>query len=137
MYRFFAAFLALAPPVFGVPLLQRNSSPWCSAASLHGFEWTVQDFDFHASYIFTTPAHQNSWGYINFNLSNPAVSDVLASCTAQSDQLSDFFYGTFSYECTFNGTSGPAPAKFSFNRSTGELDINQTWACNDQDPKYP
>lgn len=141
MYRLSATLLALAPCVLGTPvsLTERDySSPTCSNDSTHNFQWLVQGFDFHASYIFSTPAHQNSWGYVNFNLSNPAVPDVLLSCSAQSDQLQDFFYGTQWYKCTTNGTSyGPAPASFAFNRPTGELDINQTWTCRDRDPKWP
>lgn len=139
MHLFYTSLLALAPFVSGTPtpLLQRASSPTCSNASLHGFKWTVQDFDFHTSYIFSTPAHQNSWGYVNFNLSNPAVPGARASCSAASSQLSDFFYGTVPYACTVAGAAGPAPATFAFNRPTGELDVNQTWTCDDQDPKYP
>lgn len=131
----FLATCASATPT--PPSPRQDSTASCSDATLHGFEWTVQDFDFHASYIFSTPAHQNSWGYVNFNLSNPAVPDVLASCSAQSDQLSDFFFGTVPYQCLFDGEAGSAPATFSFNRPTGELDINQTWTCSDKNPTYP
>lgn len=141
MRRFLStSLLALAPYVLGTPvsLEQRDHATSCSKASTNNFHWTVEQFDFHASYVFTTPAHQNSWGYVNFNLTNPAVPGVQLSCSAQSDQLEDFYYGTQWYECTTNGTSsGPAPATFAFNRPTGELDINQTWTCRDQDPKYP
>lgn len=139
MYRSLvaASLLAVIPQAtLGKPV--ERSSACCSDISFHSFEWTVEDFDYHASYVFSTPAHQNSWGYVNFNLSNPAVPDVVASCSAASDQLEDFFYGTFWYDCTFNGTtSGPAPATFNFNRPTGELDVNQTWICDDADPEYP
>ncbi|KAJ4422010.1 hypothetical protein N0V82_003306 [Gnomoniopsis sp. IMI 355080] len=141
MCRLSAALLALAPYVLGTPfsLTERDySNSTCTNDSTHNFQWLVEGFDFHASYIFSTPAHQNSWGYVNFNLSNPAVPDLLLSCSAQSDQLQDFFYGTQWYKCTTNGTSyGPAPASFAFNRPTGELDINQTWTCRDRDPKWP
>ena len=63
-------------------------SPGCNAKSTSVTGWTVHNFDFHASYIFSTPAHQNSWGYANFTLTNPAV-DYAATCGASSDQLSD------------------------------------------------
>lgn len=107
---------------------------------MHNFAWTVTDFEYHASYVFSTPAHQNSWGYVDFNLSNPAVPDAVATCHAASNQLSDFFYGTVWYDCALNGTTtggGPAPATFAFSRPSGELKVNQTWTCDDQDPKYP
>lgn len=139
MYRLSASLLALATLALGSPisLAPRDDSTGCSDLSLKGFEWQVDNFDFHASYIFSTPAHQNSWGYASFNLSNPAVPNVVASCSAASNQLQDFFFGTQIYKCIVNGTDGPAPASFAFNRSTGELDINQTWTCRDADPKYP
>lgn len=47
--------LAAAAP-FG--LASRDANAGCQAASFGNFSWTVEDFDFHASYIFTTPAHQ-------------------------------------------------------------------------------
>lgn len=147
MHRFYTSLLALlaplasatpTPPALSHVLEPRASSPTCSNASLRGFAWTVQDFDFHASYVFSTPAHQNSWGYASFNLSNPAVPGARASCSAASSQLSDFFYGNLAYTCTSSSTAGgPAPATFSFDRPSGELRVNQTWTCDDRDPKYP
>lgn len=78
---------------------------------------------------------KNSWGYVNFNLTNPAL-EYKASCSATSNQLSDFFYGNFPYTCTSpNGTS--AETTFDFSRPSGELNINQTWSCSDQDPQFP
>lgn len=140
MHRFYISFMALWPYVLShsTTFPQYNSSaPFCSQVSQHGFRWSIRDFDFHASYIFSTPAHQNSWGYVSFNLSNPSVPNTIATCSAASNQLEDFFHGTVSYDCTVNGTSGPAPATFSFNRPSGELDIKQSWVCDDKDPKYP
>lgn len=128
--------LAVASMVGASPITPRDTTG-CSQTSFKNFEWTVESFVFKASYIFTTPAHQNSWGYADFNLSNAAVPDVLATCSGRSDQLSDFFYGNLPYDCTFEGETGPAPAKFTYNRASGELDINQTWTCDDVDPKYP
>ncbi|KAK7747882.1 hypothetical protein SLS53_001134 [Cytospora paraplurivora] len=137
MHRSTISLLAIASSVLGSPLQYRNSSSTCSEDSLGGFEWTVESFAFTASYIFTTPAHQNSWGFANFNLSNPAVPDVLATCSAQSNQLSDFFYGNQVFHCTVDDKEGPAPATFTYNKASGELAINQTWTCDDVDPKYP
>ncbi|ROW06767.1 hypothetical protein VMCG_04166 [Cytospora schulzeri] len=141
MHRLAISLLAAAASyTCGSPVPSRDTSTGCSKASFSNFAWTVETFDFHASYVFTTPAHQNSYGFVDFNLTNPALPDLLASCTAQSSQLSEFFYGNLPYNCTFNGElgePGPAPAKFTFSRSTGELDINQTWTCDDDDPQYP
>ncbi|POR36358.1 Uncharacterized protein TPAR_03450 [Tolypocladium paradoxum] len=89
-------------------------------------EWTVGDFDFHASYIFSTPAHQNSWGYVNFTLKNEAAG-YEAQCSAASSQLQDFFYGNVNYGCDV-----PVPgdqATFSLSRPDNGLRINQSWSC--------
>ncbi|KAH6657202.1 hypothetical protein BKA67DRAFT_554557 [Truncatella angustata] len=126
--------LATAAP-FGLGLNSRDANPGCQAASFNNFSWTVEDFDYHASYIFTTPAHQNSWGYVNFNLTNPALT-YKASCSGTSNQLSDFFYGTVPYTCTTPaGTS--AKTTFDFSKASGTLNINQTWTCSDLDPQWP
>ncbi|KAK3351085.1 hypothetical protein B0H65DRAFT_107804 [Neurospora tetraspora] len=118
--------------------------PSCATTSFKNFSWALSAFDYHASYIFTTPAHQNSWGYVNFNLSNPAIgSSVTTVCSASSNQLSDFFYGTVQYTCTntpggVNSDVGNVgKTTFDFSRPSGELRFNQSWTCRDQDPKYP
>lgn len=127
--------LSLAGPLPRVE--QRDTGLGCTRASFGNFSWTVDSFDFHASYIFTTPAHQNSWGYANFTLSNPALPSP-AICSATSSQLDDFFYGNLWYTCSAPGGS-PAGlgATFAFNRATGQLDFNQTWSCSDEDAQFP
>lgn len=102
----------------------------CSDISFKSMSWTARNFDFHASYIFTTPAHQNSWGYASFDLFNPADQST-THCDAASSQLSDFFYGTVQYKCNDTRSS------FDFNRASGQLRVKQSWVCSDQDPQYP
>ncbi|KAF3069336.1 hypothetical protein TsFJ059_007844 [Trichoderma semiorbis] len=109
------------------------TAPGCTDKSTNLTAWTVGDFDFHSSYTFTTPAHQNSWGYVNFTLTNPAV-DYIPVCSAASNQLSDFFYGTFVYECTVPSTAGKAT--FTYSRPSGQLQINQTWSCADEGSRF-
>ena len=130
--------LALLPLAAAGPIAVRQDAPSCSSASTTNFEWKVSDFDYHASYVFTTPAHQNSWGYVNFTLNNPALP-YAAQCSATSNQLSDFFYGTVQYNCTFPDGTTPRPgdATFDFNHASGLLNVNQTWGCSDLDPTYP
>ncbi|KAH8682104.1 hypothetical protein BX600DRAFT_505722 [Xylariales sp. PMI_506] len=137
MPSFLQTIVAFLPLAAAAPFnpITRDSNPGCQAASLGDFAWTVDDFDFHASYIFTTPAHQNSWGYVNFNLSNPALT-YQAVCSAASDQLEDFFYGTFPYTCT-EPDGSTTSTTFDFSRPSGLLNINQTWVCSDTDPVYP
>jgi hypothetical protein len=108
----------------------------CSDTSFHKFSWRALAFDFHASYTFSTPAHQNSWGYVSFDLLNPA-DDSTTHCEAQSSQLSDFFYGTVPYRCNDTGADRLGTTTFDFSRPSGQLRLNQTWTCDDQDPQWP
>lgn len=110
----------------------------CTSKSFDpSFAWTVEDFTYSASYIFTTPAHQNSYGTVAFNLTNPAVQETV-SCSAYSSQLQDFFYGTQDFNCTnAPGANKTTPTTFTYSRPSGQLDVNQTWTCDDQDNKYP
>ncbi|KAK4222478.1 hypothetical protein QBC38DRAFT_81827 [Podospora fimiseda] len=126
--------LALANPVG----THNNNGKSCPAPdpvkkcekSLSNLKWTVHGFDYHASYIFTTPAHQNSWGYVNFNISNSIVP-YTASCAAASSQLSDFFYGTQEYNCQLigEGVAAGAAVNFKFSRPSGQLDISESVVC--------
>ena len=107
----------------------REEAETCTERSQKVTLWNVEKFDFHSSYVFTTPAHQNSWGYVNFTLSNPAI-DYKPVCSAESSQLSDFFYGTQEYTCTVGDDApGGGGATFTYSRPSGELRINQTWTC--------
>lgn len=116
-------------PPYPVP----PAAPGCTASSTKITEWTVNNFDFHASYVFSTPAHQNSWGYVNFTLSNPAVG-YTPVCSAASDQLSDFFYGSFIYNCDVPVAADKA--SFTFSRPDNNLLINQTWNCADEGSRF-
>lgn len=107
----------------------------CTASSTKVSQWTVDEFDFHASYIFSTPAHQNSWGYVNFTLSNPALN-YTPVCSAASDQLSDFFYGNFVYNCQVPDSAAADKASFTFARPNNTLAINQTWHCADEGSRF-
>jgi hypothetical protein len=99
---------------------------------VHGLQWTVHGFDYHGSYLFTNPAHQNSWGYVNFNLTNDVVP-YTAVCEASSSQLTDFFYGTIDYACTLPADApAGATVKFRFSRPSGQLDITESIICGEK-----
>ncbi|KAK4096731.1 hypothetical protein N658DRAFT_510972 [Parathielavia hyrcaniae] len=139
-----SAYLALLPLLGLTATASPNPSPdaaettaspaGCSDISFKSFAWLARSFDFHASYIFTTPAHQNSWGYASFDLYNPADQST-ARCEAASNQLSDFFYGTVPYKC--NDTQRVGSTSFDFSRASSRLRVNQTWTCDDKDPQWP
>ncbi|KAK4656513.1 hypothetical protein QC762_204930 [Podospora pseudocomata] len=119
------------------PISTRQTTPngtSCSNTSFKDFQWQASNFDFHASFIFSTPAHQNSWGYASFDLFNPADKSTV-QCSAASNQINDFFYGIIQYSC--NDTLRGGSTKFDFNRPSGELRVEQSWTCRDQDPQYP
>ena len=128
--QYLAALIALLPAAFAAPFDQPSSyAQSCSDRSQH-LTWSVSDLFFSSSRIFTTPAHQNPWGQVSFNLTNPATNSVTA-CSAYSSQLSDFFYGTVWYQCANNNDTSVSATYFRYDRPTGRLDLNQTWACND------
>lgn len=119
--------LALAGTALSLPAPASTPAPeTCMSKSTKVSKWTVENFDFHASYTFTTPAHQNSWGYVNFTLSNP-VLDYKPVCSAASNWLSDFYYGNIIYNCEVP-TQGDQ-ASFTFDRPGNNLRVNQTWNC--------
>jgi hypothetical protein len=115
------------------PRLPRDGKCW---KDILGLEWTVHGFDYHASYTFTNPAHQNSWGYVNFNLTNNVVP-YTAVCSAASSQLSDFFYGTVDYTCKLPAEApAGAAVKFRFSRPSGQLDITESILCTEKQTTY-
>jgi hypothetical protein len=60
MYGLISALVTILPLAAAAPLSigARDDNPGCQAASFGNFSWTLASFDYHASYIFTTPAHQ-------------------------------------------------------------------------------
>ncbi|KAK3345532.1 hypothetical protein B0H65DRAFT_208578 [Neurospora tetraspora] len=99
-------------------------------ATESGLTWTVKDFDFHADYVFTTPAHQNSYGYVKFTLTSDKTG-LVYGCSAQSSQIPDFFYEfNDAYPCT--APQGAAEgikaswASFKYNRPDGKLILEET-----------
>lgn len=138
--------LALAPLTLASPFYPRQqyneTNQTCFARTSAISEWQISDLDFHASYIFSTPAHQNSWGYVNFTLYNP-VLETSTRCSASSNRLNDFFYGEVSYECEEGGENASYADKedlrdtsFTFSRPSGVVTVEQSWYCRD-DPQFP
>lgn len=117
-----SALLALLPLALAAPA----GNSYCPPPPSQSPVWTLHDLYYHSSEVYTTPAHQNSWGYISFNLSNSALSYV-TPCSAQSDQLSDFFYGNMWYTCDTPASAPGGAAYFRYDEPTGRVDVNQTW----------
>ncbi|KFA61680.1 hypothetical protein S40285_03499 [Stachybotrys chlorohalonatus IBT 40285] len=115
------------------PAPSSSTEETCNSLSTQIREWTIKDFDYRASYTFSTPSHQIAGGYVNFTLENQAV-DYQAICTASSNWLSQFFYGNIVYNCTVPQEADRA--SFTFNWPTGEVRVNQTWNCLDEGSYY-
>jgi Alternaria alternata allergen 1 len=133
MHSFITTLLLAGTAILAAPL-EAPKPKSCAARSQKLTHWDVQHFDYHASYIFTTPAHQNAHGYVNFTLVNPAL-DAPALCTASSTQLSDFFYGNQVFQCEMPANLS-AQASFAYDRASGALQINQTWMCPGEQARF-
>jgi hypothetical protein len=124
--------LAAASPVPS-PGHEDTTSPSCADASFTNFTWEVRAFQYRAAYIFSTPTDQISWGYVTFELFNPA-DQTTTHCEASSNVLPDFFYGNIQYTC--NNTTRVGDTKFNYDRPGGNrLSVEQHWAC--EDGAYP
>ncbi|KAK3950863.1 hypothetical protein QBC32DRAFT_6414 [Pseudoneurospora amorphoporcata] len=123
-----AAALALAATVSAAPA----STAVKATETTSELTWTVSKFDFHADYIFSTPAHQNSWGYVNFALSSDKT-ELVYSCNTASNRLNDFFYGEIEYQCTApEGAPEGSAASFKYNRTDGTLVLSETVVAGDE-----
>ncbi|OIW34367.1 hypothetical protein CONLIGDRAFT_567468 [Coniochaeta ligniaria NRRL 30616] len=115
----------------------------CTTTSFSPWSWSLSDIYFHSSVIFSTPSHQIDGGWVSFSLAHPALAGVVFDCEASSTQLQDWFYGDQDYVCTgrADGEGGQAvrraKATFRFDRAGGRVDVDQSWVCEDQDPRYP
>lgn len=125
MYGLTAALFAAS--ALAAPTTTANKDS-CTSHSTKVTELEIKDFDFHASWTFTNPAHQNSWGYVNFTLTNAAV-DYDYQCSTASNWLDDFFYGNINYNCTTHDGKQTNMGTFAYSRPTQILAINQTWVC--------
>ncbi|KAM7186216.1 hypothetical protein V8F20_011486 [Naviculisporaceae sp. PSN 640] len=144
--RSLATLLPLAAICSGSPLSlgkRADNATGCSATSFGGFQWGISSFVFNSSVVFTTPAHQNSWGFVNFDVTNPAVTaanggngDSVAVCSASSNRINDFFYGDLPYTCTSTPGDGRTTT-FEFDVASGQLNLNESWVCSDVDPQFP
>ena len=129
-----APLAALASPLL-VTRQSQNRTQSCAARSPRVSQWQLEDFDFHAEYIHSTPAHQNSWGYVSFDLVN-SVLGSRANCSGSSNRLSDFFYGEIEYECEYLEGHEATSSLFTFDRASGDVKIEQRWECN-ENPQFP
>ena len=125
--------LLVAGTALAAPAPAPTTEPTCGSRAAKLTEWTVVDLDFHGDYTFTTPAHQNSWGYINFVLRSPGFP-YEAKCSAASSQLSDFFYGNVEYKCDVPNAADSVT--FTFSRPDNKLSITQEWSCPDEGSRF-
>lgn len=126
-----------------VRLVNDSTAVGCSAASWSGPDWTISNLVYIGRWTYSTPAHQNAQGYIDFDLATQALAPSSSKCSASSSRLSDFFYGDQTFQCdlpvgTIVGGGTGGRATFEFNRVAGWLRVNQTWTCHDvEDQRWP
>jgi hypothetical protein len=123
----FGALASAAPTTTTSQIASRETTETCEKISFNQFSWAVKGFNYHSSVIYSFPSHRIANGYVDFNITNLALSHTLA-CSARSTQMSDFFYGNQWYKCT---DSAGNDAEFQFDKSSGRLDVQQKWTCTD------
>ncbi|KAK0384701.1 hypothetical protein NLU13_7179 [Sarocladium strictum] len=121
--------LALPNPI-GSPQM-----PNCVAIGENFKGWTIEDFDFHSSMTYPTPSHLDGNGYLSFALANPGT-EYRAQCVGSAHRPMDFFYSGDVWNCQIPGMPNGDHATFSFDRASGMLTIDQTWACPDSGAKF-
>ncbi|KAM0326715.1 hypothetical protein ACHAQA_006588 [Verticillium albo-atrum] len=121
--------LLLAPVALATPLVQRASNDTCFSRTSTVKAWELTSLDVSASYIFTTPAHQNSWGHVSFTLKNPALGTV-TKCEGSSSQLNDFFNGDVDYECETPDEVEEVDPRLTKGSQNVELDCEETFEQN-------
>ena len=92
-----------------------TAAPTTTTTTRSTSSYSVKNFDYHADYIFSTPSHQNSWGYVTFSIDGLATPAV--QCATAANRIPDFFYGDVSYVC-----SDPAYS-FRFDRPSNTLGL--------------
>ncbi|KAK0730994.1 hypothetical protein B0H67DRAFT_477918 [Lasiosphaeris hirsuta] len=113
-------------------LIETRDAASCSQASRMSLAWVAEDFHFHSSTTFSTPADQISSGSLAFNLINTVLPFAM-SCSAYSNQQDLFFYGNQWFSCMGGDPGNTTTAIFQFDRASGRLDLKQKWMCSDGD----
>ncbi|KAF4981268.1 hypothetical protein FZEAL_2894 [Fusarium zealandicum] len=132
----FLTTLLLATSAMALPLVtlsSRTDSESCIAKGSEVTEWTIHDFDFHASFTKDSSKKQKAAGSVSFTLENPALS-YKAKCHAKSDHADNFFYGNTDYDCDVP-VKGEA-ASFTYHRKSGKLAITQSWSCRKEGGRF-
>lgn len=105
-----------------------TSTDDCAAKAQAMKSWTLRNFNFNSSHVFTTPAHQFGNANAGFNLVN-TVTQEERRCDAYSSRLAGWFYGDQVYQCkTLDGTQTP-DTTFTFSMPEWTVKVNQSYEC--------
>ncbi|CEJ87234.1 hypothetical protein VHEMI04347 [[Torrubiella] hemipterigena] len=100
----------------------------CASQAIAMKSWTIHNFNFNASKVFTTPAHQFGDGYVGFNLFN-TVTNEERRCDGGAGRLDPWFVGDANFQCrTMNGANDPNTV-FNFNLASRTVKLNQSFEC--------
>lgn len=109
--------------------LSRAADMVCTAASATTLLWRVTGFEYRDQRL-AMGASRLDYGLANFTLQNSALQHK-TTCTAVSTRSSpDFFMGDMWYVCDVRPDAKGDLSRFAFDRASGLLTINQTWACD-------
>ncbi|KAK8914738.1 hypothetical protein VCV18_011056 [Metarhizium anisopliae] len=109
--------------------LSRAADMVCTAASATTLLWRVTGFEYRDQRV-AMGASRLEYALANFTLQNSALAHK-TTCTAVSTRSSPaFFAGDVAYDCAVRPDAKGDLSRFAFDRASGLLTINQTWACD-------
>lgn len=100
----------------------------CASQAVAMKSWTIHNFNFNSSRVFTTPAHQFGNGWVGFNLFN-TVTNEERRCDGGTTRLDPWFVGDANFKCrTMDGQSDENTV-FNFDMPAWTVKLNQSFEC--------
>lgn len=113
-----------------------SSKPTCMEVGTKVKSWTVENFDYHSTYMSLAPGQLTAVkSFVNFDLVNPALP-YKAKCSALSESQPEPFADKKSYKCKIDKKYAGDAASFKFNLATGKLEIKQSWSCTKEGGRF-
>jgi hypothetical protein len=109
------------------------SPPSCDALSKTRLYMVLEQINYSAYWIYSTPAHLAvSQAAVSFSVENNLVGAPI-KCSATNGVAFSFFDGNQAYKCDTSKlpSAMAASMSFTFSTSTSTFGITASWACND------
>jgi hypothetical protein len=108
------------------------AAPSCDAISKSRLAIAFTNFQYGASWVFSTPAHlATAQAAVSFTVRNNLIPVPIA-CSARSSQVYAFFTGAPSYACDVSQVPAAVGAKVGFTFDTagnGTVGLTASWNC--------